>query len=514
MHLRNYTRLTDWMKNKAYGLLYWLGGNALHKSLKKGQIKKLLSVLLSFLKVGFIGFGGGSALIPVIEEEAVAKKKLLKEENYNNDVIVSNITPGALPVKLAAAAGRRVNGIPGMIGAAVMVSLPGVLLTIILISIISKLNDSVLNQIEYASAGISVFIIMLLVHYIGKVLRDSKKSGTFSLSFVIMLIVFLLTGEKEIYSILNINRTPVFDISTINILLLSFFIIFSVSGKISWLKETIIGIISILFVLSAGKAQIISNEPLTDCIKAVMLLFICCSIIRNIKSSGVVRNVPIKNLTAELAAWAIFLILFSVPAAALLSGTVRYLEKGFLSTVISFGGGEAYLTVADSIFVSDGIIPSEAFYNQILPIANALPGPILSKVLSGIGFVLGFKTAGSILSGYLLSLVGYAVSLTASCSVFFIINYIYNRFESLDIFKTLKKWILPIVCGLLLSTIVSMLQENLKIITKLNCSGFEAFLICAMMFSAIFFLQKKFHLNDVVLILTSGLASLIICNII
>lgn len=73
-------------------------------------MKKYFSLLLSFLKIGLIGFGGGSALIPIIEEEIVTRKKMLKEEDYNDHVIVSNITPGTLPVKLAAAAGKEICG--------------------------------------------------------------------------------------------------------------------------------------------------------------------------------------------------------------------------------------------------------------------------------------------------------------------------------------------------------------------------------------------------------------------
>jgi len=124
-------------------------------------MKKLFSLLSSFLKIGLIGFGGGSALIPIIEDEIVTKKKLLKEEDYNDHVIVSNITPGTLPVKLAAAAGRNIFGMPGMLGATIMMSLPGVGFTVLLVSLLSQLGGNVITQIKFASVGISVFIIML-----------------------------------------------------------------------------------------------------------------------------------------------------------------------------------------------------------------------------------------------------------------------------------------------------------------------------------------------------------------
>ncbi len=477
-------------------------------------MKKLISLLLSFIKIGFIGFGGGSALIPIVEEEAVEKKKLISEDDYNDYVIVSNITPGTLPVKLAAAVGRKVSGIPGMIGAAVMVSLPGVGITVILISIMSQLNVHVLEQIKYASIGISIFIILLLVNYINKVLKGCKQSNILSSGWLIMLTVFFLTAGKEVYSLFEIDRTPFFDISTINILLLSFFIIFSTSGKITCWKGSMIGGISIIFILCTGKAQVLSNNLIFNSVSVVMLLITCYSVYKSIKKSGEMKKIPVSGLAIELVAWTIFLAICSVPVVITLKEAFGYVGSGLLSSVVSFGGGEAYLTIADSIFVSAGTISSEIFYGQILPIANALPGPILSKVLAGIGYIIGFKATDSVVTGYLLSIAGYAASLAASCGVFFFISYVYNCFESLDIFQILKKWILPIVCGLLLSTIVAMLTENFKIIMEHNISRAEAFLICTGIFGVLCFLHKKLHLHDAVLIIISGIVSLAICNII
>lgn len=243
-------------------------------------MKRYLSLLLSFLKVGFIGFGGGSALIPVIEDEIVTKKKLLKEEDYNDHVIVSNITPGTLPVKLAAAAGKKISGLPGMLGATVMVSLPGVGITVLLVSIISQLDETVINQIKFASVGISVFIIMLLVNYISKVLKGCSQTGTLTAGWVIMLLTFLLTGGKEINHLLGLSRTPVFDISTINLLLLAFFIIFFTEGKFTPVRIIIAGIIGILFILSSGKTQIVTNNTVIIVVKLCMIVFSCYGIVR------------------------------------------------------------------------------------------------------------------------------------------------------------------------------------------------------------------------------------------
>ncbi len=484
-------------------------------------MKKFISLLLSFFKIGLIGFGGGSALIPIIEDEIVTKKKLLKEEDYNDYVIVSNITPGTLPVKLAAAAGRKISGLYGMLGATIMVSLPGVGITVFLVSILSQLNENVLTQIKFASVGIAVFIIMLLVNYINKVLTGCKQTKTLTVAWIIMLVAFFLTSGKEINNILGLKHTPIFDISTINLLLLAFFIIFFTEGKITPFKGGIAGIISALFILCTGKAQLIANERLLIAIKISMLALSCYGIIKSMrksKGSAGIENDKKEKLTllgflSEEATWIIFLILMSVPAAFAMSGIGSYLSQGLLSSVISFGGGEAYITIAETIFVSNGSIPSEVFYGQVLPIANALPGPILSKVLAAIGYYIGFHTTQSIGAGLLLAIVGYAASIAASCSVFSLILFIYSRFESLELFQTLKTWILPIISGLLLTTILSMLYENFNIVLEHQGTILVAVIISGAIFALLMLLHKRYHLHDIILILISGVGSLIVCNL-
>ena len=89
---------------------------------KKRNMKELLATMF---KIGCIGFGGGTALVPVIESEVVYEKKLIDKEEYTKDVIVANITPGALPVEVAAGVGRKVCGMPGMLLSALLMGMPG-----------------------------------------------------------------------------------------------------------------------------------------------------------------------------------------------------------------------------------------------------------------------------------------------------------------------------------------------------------------------------------------------------
>lgn len=83
-------------------------------------------------------------------------------------MVVASITPGALPVEIAASIGRRKFGIRGMIAGAVMMALPGALMTVALVAVLSVFQEKILSVVNMISIGVSVFILYLLFSYIRK----------------------------------------------------------------------------------------------------------------------------------------------------------------------------------------------------------------------------------------------------------------------------------------------------------------------------------------------------------
>lgn len=183
----------------------------------------LFQTFISFIKVGIIGFGGGSALIPVIESEIVESRQAMDDQIYLKHTVVANITPGALPVKLGATIGYQLKGLTGALVASYSVMLPGVVLTILLLSLFAGLNQSVFRYISYASLGITAYIIFLLVHFVIKTVRP----GQFRISLALCLGAFALTGGMEVRQLLArifaldvaLLGVPLLDISTIDLMI-------------------------------------------------------------------------------------------------------------------------------------------------------------------------------------------------------------------------------------------------------------------------------------------------------
>ena len=185
-------------------------------------------LFLSMAKVGIIGFGGGNALIPVIQKEVVDEKKLIGEEEYEEDVLIASITPGALPVEIAGGVGSRVAGWKGAFCGSLGMALPGVFLAVILISFMGNVNLTVTKQLNYITVGITAYIACLLMDYVAKTIKKAK--GIYVILYLCIIVaVFLLTCGKKLYSFLGIEGSPVVVLSAIHIFLIAFGIIVVVS---------------------------------------------------------------------------------------------------------------------------------------------------------------------------------------------------------------------------------------------------------------------------------------------
>ncbi|MCR5203224.1 MAG: chromate transporter [Lachnospiraceae bacterium] len=477
-------------------------------------MNKLGSLLVSMLKVGCIGFGGGNALVPVIEKEVVKEHKLVTQKQFNKFILTANITPGALPVEIAIALGKEVAGPIGMILSALCIAMPGVLATLLLIIVFSRFSGEAITQVKFASVGISIYIMYLLFMYNKKIWDQYKLTSMKLKRLAITLLIVFLTFGSEIYKIFGINRTPIFDISTVDVLLLSFFLIFSTGKKMTKQMFVFDGIVSLLYVLCVGKAQVISNRYVLYALYVIMVVVSIYGIRKSFEGEKIKKRASFKKVVKEEVSLVIFMVVGGIAAVITSAGSLLYLAKGYLSSIISFGGGEAYLTVAQSLF-EDVEILDHQLYSQLLPVVNALPGSILTKMLAGIGYYQGLNATGSVAIGVLVALAGFFVAIAASGAVLCAVMYIYDMFEKLTIFELLGKCIKPIVGGLLISTGLGLFCQMQDILLKgCNLQLHIVLIFTAIMVVVILLLKKLKKIPDFAIILLCGAISMVVCNLI
>lgn len=389
---------------------------------------KLSKFLFSMLKIGSIGFGGGSVLIPVIEKEFIGKDKLDTTENFEKDILIASLTPGALPVEIAASLGWRNFGWKGMILGAVCMAGPGAAATLLLLTCLTGFRSQVNSIMNLITIAVSLFIIWQILRYIQKVCTQCRSISNvfFHRAILVMIGVFLLSCGKYLYQLLGINGKPPVVLSTFHIL------------------------------ITALSAIIIIN------------------ILRGVRTSHTNSNrkgIVFCHATniVDLVVWLIFLQLLSIPGIVVGNrfapdACPAFLARGCVSVLLSFGGGDAYLAVADGLFVESSLISSTIFYGDIAAVANILPGSILCKALTAIGFTLGSSVTGNLLGGLTFALAGFACSVAISCLVFGVIFHLYERFSDFRSTQTISHYIGPIICGLLGTVILALLVSIKEIL--------------------------------------------------
>lgn len=475
--------------------------------------KRELRLYGTMLKIGFIGFGGGSALVPVIEKEVVDEQHLISKEEYDKDVVVASVTPGALPMEIAAGIGKRCYGIRGMFGTAVLMSAPGALLTLLLLTVLNSVGGAVLDQISFLSIGITSFISCMLTGYITKTVSEAKQTSKRREFFTMLIIigVLVLTMEKNLYKLFGIDFTPIFGLSTIQVLAMAFFVVFYTRGAFNKINVSVSAVLLVLFWLCKGQRHYISNEYIAYTVQLVMIVLSVWGFAKSLSEKSATK-VPIKVLGKELSIWVLFAVLCAVPAIMVTTDSLLLMGRGIFSSIMSFGGGDAYLIVADGLMVETGMVTADYFYGKLVPIVNLLPGSILCKTLTGIGYFMGYDIAGSQWQGLLVALMAYSSSVMASGAVFCAGYYVFQRFKKLNVFHLITRMIKPIISGLLFGVILALVRQNTSIGTTADFGALTAVLVMLGIYILDVFMSLK-KCSNAVIVTVSGILSLIICNV-
>ena len=424
-------------------------------------------------KIGCIGFGGGSILIPVIEEEIINNQKIDKKENYDKDVIVASITPGALPVEIAASLGRRNFGYLGMVLGAMMMALPGVLFTVVMAAALSVAHSEMLLFVEFISLGVSTFIVMLLTKYIYNVYQTYKteSSNQIKKAIFITVLVFFLVGGKNIYKLLGIEGVPLLAVSTVDVLIVVFFFVFYTRSAYTYKHVIVSLILGGIYLLGNGKAQILSNQYILGLDKLLMVGLALYGLISSIRKNKWKTKIEKHLMLKDVGTWLLIFLVFAVIGCVWHPEALNFVFKSAMSVLMSFGGGDAYLTVADGLFVTSDMITESQYYGQIVPIVNILPGSILCKTVSGVGYYFGLNMGDTVMTGVLFAVIGFVCSVAISCAFYSFAYYLYDSLIYLNIFRTISKWIRPIIAGLLINVMLSLCNHCMELSNDLSLSS-------------------------------------------
>lgn len=163
-------------------------------------MRKLLDLFWTFFKIGLFTFGGGYAMISVIENECVNKKQWISKEDMKEIVILSESTPGPIAINSATYVGYKANKFLGSTFATIGISLPSLIIIIIISIFLNIFNDSLLIKFIFEGVRASVILLMALAFF--NLSKHTRKNILFYSLLIFSFVLNFFFNVKSIYIII------------------------------------------------------------------------------------------------------------------------------------------------------------------------------------------------------------------------------------------------------------------------------------------------------------------------
>ncbi|MBR6654425.1 MAG: chromate transporter [Oscillospiraceae bacterium] len=155
-----------------------------------------LDLFLSFAKVGVLTFGGGYAMLPILQREVAENKKWATEEELMDYYAIGQCTPGVIAVNTATFIGRKVKGLAGSILSTLGVVFPSLVIIIAIAAFVNNFADSPI--VQNAFAGIRACVCVLILNAVVKLWKKAIVDKPTLLIFAIVFILSVFTNLSPV----------------------------------------------------------------------------------------------------------------------------------------------------------------------------------------------------------------------------------------------------------------------------------------------------------------------------
>ncbi len=155
-------------------------------------MKELLDLFIVFARIGGFTFGGGYAMLPMLEKEVVNSRHWATEEELMDYYAIGQCTPGIIAINTATFIGYKTRGILGAIMATLGVAAPSLVIITVIAAFISNFME--LSFVSSAFAGIRACVCVLILNAVVKLAKKSLIDGASIALFVIILVLSLFTS--------------------------------------------------------------------------------------------------------------------------------------------------------------------------------------------------------------------------------------------------------------------------------------------------------------------------------
>ena len=151
----------------------------------KEKLKNSFILFITFLKIGLFTFGGGYAMLGLIQDEVVDKRHWISTDDFFEIVVIAESTPGPIAVNMATYIGYKVNKFFGAVFATIGLAIP----SLIIIFVISIFYNEFLQftVVQKAFSGIKVGVMVILITTVFKLAKQIKHNCYFYITFTLAL---------------------------------------------------------------------------------------------------------------------------------------------------------------------------------------------------------------------------------------------------------------------------------------------------------------------------------------
>ncbi len=170
-------------------------------------MKELLELFFIFMKIGSVAFGGGYAMLPILQKEFVINRPWISDEELMDYFAIGQCTPGIIAINVSTFIGNKRKGTIGAIVSTMgFVFIPIILITVIASFLTSFASNPIVNN---AFAGIRVIVCVLIINAIE---RLWKKSIVNKVSLVLFTVIFLITFLTNVSPALCVISAGIFGL--------------------------------------------------------------------------------------------------------------------------------------------------------------------------------------------------------------------------------------------------------------------------------------------------------------
>jgi chromate transporter len=152
-------------------------------------VKILSDLFIVFFKIGLFTFGGGYAMLALIEDICVEKKKWITHEEMMDITVIAESTPGPIAINLATYVGYKLRKIPGALIATIGMIIPSFFIVFLISQFLDRFLE--IKWVSSAFQGIKIAVAILIIDAAVKMIRKMKKKP-FQITIMIAALISML----------------------------------------------------------------------------------------------------------------------------------------------------------------------------------------------------------------------------------------------------------------------------------------------------------------------------------